>query len=305
MKPWKPEYVELLRHKIEELRHVSLIDDRGSNEDPGIESLSRKQISSNIRVQDVNIKKSKKSIKKGKNRRIGHIRLFQPDEDALLMSTKVKSRMELLVLAKQLDRTPKSIEARIKKLQLTGTSTRSNKPSTLEEDFIIIDAAVQILLLKKDKLDQLSVNYQDLCKTLVRRPDSIYKRWERDLKVWLLGFYSKTLNLDIRIMLANALADNFKDIDSIDWEYVKTFSEFKGHTVKSLRDKFFGTIFRRGAKHLNIEKTELTLKEIAEDANVAYKENCEIIPETKKIRQMKVIEYFESQVKKFGLKDFL
>ena len=29
MKPWKPEYVELLRQNIEELRHVKFIDNRG------------------------------------------------------------------------------------------------------------------------------------------------------------------------------------------------------------------------------------------------------------------------------------
>ena len=125
------------------------------------------------------------------------------------------------------------------------------------------------------------------------------------MKVWLLGFYSKTLNLDIRIMLADVLASNFQDIDSIDWEFVNTFSEFNGHTVISLRDKFFCTLLRRGAEHLDIDKTELSLKQISDDANVAYKENDMKIPEKTKIRQMKVIDHFESQVKKFNLKDFL
>ena len=176
----------------------------------------------------------------------------------------------------------------------------------MEEDFIIIDAAVQIIVKKKEKLDQLSLNYDDLGTTLVCHPDSIYKMWERNLRVWLLGFYSKTLNLDIRIMLANVLSKNFQTIDSIDWEFVKTFSEFKGHTMKSLKGIFFDTLLRWTAERLKIDKTELSLKQIAEDAKVSYnKENARQIPEKTKIRQMKVIEYFERQVKKFDLKDFL
>ena len=33
MKPWKPEYVELLIQNMEELRHVKFIDNRGRKED--------------------------------------------------------------------------------------------------------------------------------------------------------------------------------------------------------------------------------------------------------------------------------
>ena len=57
---------------------------------------------------------------------------------------------------------------------------------------------------------------------------------------------------------------------------------------------------------MKIDKTELSLKQIAEDAKVSdNKENARQIPKKTKIRQMKVIEHFESQVKKFDLKDFL
>ena len=46
---------------------------------------------------------------------MGHIRRFQPEEDAILMSTKLESNMEILAVAKRLDRNPRSIENRIKK----------------------------------------------------------------------------------------------------------------------------------------------------------------------------------------------
>lgn len=107
-------------------------------------------------------------------------------------------------------------------------------------------------------------------------------------------------------MLSNILADNFQTIDSIDWEFVKTFSEFKGHTVKSLKCLFYDTLLRWTAERLKVDKTELSLKQIAEDAKVSYnKENARQIPEKTKIRQMKVVNHFESQVKKFDIKDFL
>ena len=107
-------------------------------------------------------------------------------------------------------------------------------------------------------------------------------------------------------MLANVLADNFRDIDSIDWQYVKTFSEFKGHTVRSLRFTFFDSLLRQAAINLEIDKTALSLQQIAENVKICYsKENARKISEPVKIRQMKVIEYFESQAKKFDLKYFL
>ena len=113
MKPWKPEFVELLRKNIEECRNVDFINNSSRKEDPVSESLSSYQSSSNTKVKDVIIKKKKKSVKKGKNKKMGHIRRFQPEEDTILMSTKLESNMEIAVVAKQLDRNPRSIETRI------------------------------------------------------------------------------------------------------------------------------------------------------------------------------------------------
>ena len=62
------------------------------------------------------------------------------------MSATVKSSMDIMDLAKQLNRTPQTIKNRIRKLDLTGTSTRNNKSITLNEDLLIIDAAIRFLL---------------------------------------------------------------------------------------------------------------------------------------------------------------
>ena len=63
----------------------------------------------------------------------------------------------------------------------------------------------------------------DLAASFRRNKDSVRLRWEVRLKVWLKSYYTKTLNLDIKVMLANILADNFEDIDSIDWNFVISF----------------------------------------------------------------------------------
>ena len=107
-------------------------------------------------------------------------------------------------------------------------------------------------------------------------------------------------------MLANVQAANFEDIDSIDWNFVKSFKEFSGHTLVSIRTEFFHYIYKRANRHSKDEKTKLTLKEIAEDAAVTFnKENARKIPASTLERQTEVINYFEKKVKELGIKDFL
>ena len=208
-------------------------------------------------------------------------------------------------IAKQLNRGRKSIWSRIERLKNQGSKI-VNKPVTLEEDFIIIDSVVEKLISQKDqKLSEVKLEIEEIGKLLVRQHMTIYKRWEGYLKIWLLGYYRRTLNLEIRMMLANCLADNFKDIDSIDWVFVSSIRDFQGHTEISLR-KTFSNLLLNAVRQLKVNRTEISLKQIAENANVRFcAENAKKTPEKIEVRQMRVIEYFEDQVKKFGIKDFL
>ena len=74
-----------------------------------------------------------------------------------------------------------------------------------------------------------------LSQDLKRNAQNISRRWECNLKVWLLGYYSKTLNLEVRLMLANLLSEKFETVLSIDWDQVMVYKEFSGHTESSLR----------------------------------------------------------------------
>ena len=122
----------------------------------------------------------------------------------------------------------------------------------------------------------------------------MYWRWETKLKVWLLGYYSKTLNLDVRIMLANILADNFDSFSTIDWEQVSHYKEFSGHTDRSLRMLFFSNLAASASLNLNVVKSQLTLRQVAEFAEVHYRgDNVMKVSQNLQTRQMQIIEYFE------------
>ena len=69
---------------------------------------------------------------------------------------------------------------------------------------------------------------------------------------------------------------------------------------------FFRELVLCAVGQLKVDKTKISFKQIAEYANVSFcAENAKKTPEKIEVRQMKVIEYFEGQVKKFGIKDFL
>ena len=322
MKPWKAEHVELLRQKIEELRHVSLIDDTGSNEnmdttstkgseekiDDGGEKLSKSVPKKRKGPKNPDISDTGKKQKQVSNRKTYTLQFFKPEEDKILLKAMRSGEdIDYNKFAKKLNRDHASIRDRVKKLEMTGVSTKTSKRFTLEEDLKVIDSALKNLK-EFSKLDDTPLkDVQDLSLSLKRNVSSLKQRWDRRLKVWLKSYYTKTLNLDIRIMLAEVLADNFEDIDSIDWNLVSSFKEFSGHTVTSLKSTFFAYILYNTSKlHCKEDKTKLTLREIANDAAVTYsKENAGKVTDATLKRQRDVIDYFEKKVKKLGIKDFV
>merc|ERR1712137_1515581 len=105
--------------------------------------------------------------------------------------------------------------------------------------------------LEETELD----NYRDLAKNLSRGGVSVLARWNTQLQNWLLQYYQKNLNLEIRPMLISVLADNFESIQSIDWDWVKKIPEFSGYTLNSLK-RVFNQILHSIAQKLDIDSTE-------------------------------------------------
>merc|ERR1719233_2079493 len=63
-------------------------------------------------------------------------------------------------------------------------------------------------------------------------------RWAHFLQPWIMQHYAGTLNLDIRMMLVNHLAETYHTRESIDWDAVASKSEFAGNTVTNLQYTF-------------------------------------------------------------------
>merc|ERR1712062_354658 len=123
---------------------------------------------------------------------------------------------------------------------------------------------------------------------------SIDSRWENVLRIWLLRFYNKTTNLEIRPMLANVIADNFNSIDEIDWKMLSKYPEFAGHTDKTLVKAFSGFL-HNASRSLKIDKFDLTFKQVATFVEAKYTNPK--VDKIKEKRKKDIIEYFENAVK--------
>ena len=113
------------------------------------------------------------------------------------------------------------------------------------------------------------------------------------MRPWILQHFAGTLNLDIRRSLPNHLAENFTDINSIDWCSVVDKPEFAGHTTVSLRHCLSNILKNAKAK----EGADITLKVVAEFANTKYSTGGREVPDKDLKRQQEIIEYFECYVK--------
>ena len=309
---------------MEEIRSFDSTDNRARTEElnPTSDGASDGNIGSDLKFHKaVDKKNSKKatnkkdisiSVNKPKqilNKKRSKIRRFTPEEDKILLEAiNSGEKLNCTKLGKNMNRNPDSVRDRVKKLKLSGgvSASRAHSRFNLQEDLYIIDSAIRSLQ-RFSKLEDTSLeDAEGLAASLRRARNDVSKRWERILKVWLKSYYTKTLNLNIKVMLANVLADNFADIDSIDWEFVKSFKEFSGYTLASIRYTFFNNIYKQAKRHSKDDETELTLKGIAEDAAVTYsQENAKKIPASTLTRQREIIEYFERKLKELGIKDFL
>jgi len=224
---------------------------------------------------------------------------FETEPNDLTIKT-FGSQINFSKLAKELNRTYKTISVRIEKLK-TGKSWREVRAYTLTEDLVIIDAVLKELPGRTlEKLDLPSFKEWKIIGDQIGRQERHVKyRWEYYLKTWLLQHFSGTLNLDIRRMLANYLADNFDDVDSVDWPAVASRAEFAGHTQTSIKYLFYTFLFKRTKEKLSESSEEITLKHIADIANKQFKDGTSPkIREKILIRQKEVIDYFEQYVKK-------
>ena len=290
-------YADMLKERLEELKDVDLIDNR-TNIETDDEKVKPKAARENLNTGS---ERKRKGFRKGKPG-VAKKRFVEKEDKILWRAIRKGKDGDVKSLAKTLNRNAESVRNRIVKLK-TGVSIKVKKSFTLEEDLFILDAALehfhQVQSIKETRL----LNLRETSDRLKRNIFSVYNRWENLMKVWLIGYYSKTLNLDVRIMLANFLADNFASVSSIDWEQVSRHKEFSGQTERSLRKLFFAYIMKHASWRLNVDTSQLTLRQVAESAEVSYRaDNVRKVSQNVQTRQLQIIEYFEK--KKSNVKEF-
>ena len=144
--------------------------------------------------------------------------------------------------------------------------------------------------------------WKDIGDQINRQERHIKYRWEYYLKTWLLQHFSGTLNLDIRRMLANYLADAFTHVNEIDWVAVAQSPEFAGYTVTSLKYVFFTFLFKHTKEDLGVTGENVSLKDVADVTNRRYKENpVKKVRESTLLRQRQVIRHFENFIQTTGI----
>jgi len=248
-----------------------------------------------------------KASKKTHRRRICRksIQFFTPGEDSVILDklNGMGDDLNIIELAKELGREKGSVRNRIKKLK-SGDAGRKHKSFSLAEDEAIMEKVLPGL--QNNKLHELFLHQDksldDLAAALGRpnKGNSFSLRWVNNLQPWIMQYYAGTLNLDIRMMLVNHLAETYQSRESIDWNAVAEKSEFAGNTVTNL---------------------QYTLSYILKSAKIAMKTECtswnqilvccrEYISQARKstkskLRKIQVIQYFENYVKKQELEDFL
>jgi len=227
---------------------------------------------------------------------------FLEAEDAIIKAAIKEMRgniknINIPSLLKQLNRSHASVEQRIKKLVLTGESGHRLKRFSLEEDMIIMDFILD-KIARSGKCIESVVKFPsdiiELGPILRRTHQSVFERWKSVLLSTILGYHSKSLNLDIRIMLANYLADHFQSIISIDWTEVSKQPEFAGNTEISVR-KVFHRLLYKTSKELDIDKGCVTLNQVSDYAT-GHKHQTKRSEKTEK-RQLDIVNYFERRCK--------
>jgi len=227
---------------------------------------------------------------------------FTPREDSLILA-KIEDMgddLNIIQLAKELGREQAAVRHRVKKLK-SGDTGRKHKLFSLAEDEAILEKVLPGL--HDNKLHELVLHNDkslgDLAAALGRpnKGASLALRWVNNLQPWIMQHYAGTLNLDIRMMLVNHLAETYHSRESIDWNAVADKSEFAGNTCTHLKHTF-SHLFKRSQ---NTECTSWKEKLANCRRYISQARKCM----KSKLRRIQVIQYFENYVKNQELDDFL
>ena len=295
-------FVNMLKRTFDKYKDITVLERRGEeNVDPDEnEAVEKFETTSLEPACKPSIDKKSGRRSGGKSKKLYHLRIFTPDEDKIILKTMKSAENKfagVAEVAKALNRPKRSIYSRIDLLG-SGSGIRRLKTFSLQEDFLIIDNVLKSLKQCKSLEETQLQDHLKIAESLDRPRNSAYERWNTQIKAWLLQYYQKTLNLEIRLMLINVLAENFDSIESIDWEWVKKVPEFSGYTAKGLKRLFVTKIIQLIDREFEFDRTDMTLQELKEAAKDF---NFRKVKNSVMDRQRKVIDYFEKHVEMDGI----
>ena len=256
-----------------------------------------------IRVKSSNVRRKKKIVVSSSCKKKLHsinyqreINFFTVEEDEKIIKAINDSKGRKLMISKlcqEINRPYHSTRDRVRKLR-NESSKRNARRFTIIEDKIILDEVLQYI--DQENLREIPLpNPQKLSHLLKRRETSLKSRWQYYLKPMLLQFYSKTLNLDIRQMLVNYIAQKYKSLDLVDWEEVIKVPEFSGHTDSSVKYQYF--LLYHILRQRKVIGKESTLVDVAKAANEYFTDTKRRYSQAIMEHKTAVITYFENYVK--------
>jgi len=301
-------YVELLRQSYEKYKKIDVIYSNNKIDEDG-PSQELKPFSKIVPKTQV---KSKKKLKHEKRTHRPKIVCEAPQnfldfEDKIILEAmqkceQSKTKINIPKLCQILDRKQASVTQRIKKLKLTGVSEMHHVRFSFEEDMIIIDKVLDKLKSSDKGLKEIITFPSDIFEVgslLKRSHQSVYEHWKSIILTTILGHHNKCLNLDIKLMLANFLADNFQTTTEINWNFVLSKPEFSGHTEISVKKVFHRLVYKT-SKYFSVDKLHVTCQQIAEYT----RDNEELLLKVgnkKRLRQIDIIEYFEKACRRMKI----
>ena len=219
-----------------------------------------------LRIENQKPVGEKKKISKGENKKVGFkLRRFMAEEDDVIMAAISQGEIDSKEIAKQLNRSLKSVIERVQILKRTGGKKVKSSRFTLPEDLLILETLI-LPRLRDEKLSAITLtnqNVRELASKFNRSRNVVVKRWVSTLQPTLLQHYSGTLNLRVERMLASFILENFTDYSDIRWEEVAVRREFAGHTITSLKHIYLTHMRPHAARKFNIEASEVSLKDIS------------------------------------------
>jgi len=172
----------------------------------GVEAIQKLTGVKAERLSGNEVKENKKTGFKSK-------KFTSAEDDVIRAAMNAEGKVDNVKVGKQLLRGSSSVRNRAELLNRTGGMKAAIRQVSLAEDLTILETLI-LPKLNKTKLSKITIGQAEVCdlaRQLGREVASLTHRWSYSLQPMLLQHYTGTLNLRVERMLANHIAENYRD----------------------------------------------------------------------------------------------